>query len=52
MRDLAGVLRPGRSGSIIQRMVNNAAVEVRDLVVVRGGREVLESLTFTIGREA
>jgi ABC-2 type transport system ATP-binding protein len=28
-------------------MVNNA-VEVRDLVVVRGGREVLESLTFTI----
>jgi ABC-2 type transport system ATP-binding protein len=31
-------------------MVNNAAVEVRDLVVVRGGRDVLESLTFTIGR--
>ena len=30
-------------------MVNNAAVEVRDLVVVRGGRDVLESLTFTIG---
>jgi ABC-2 type transport system ATP-binding protein len=29
-------------------MVNNA-VEVRDLVVVRGGREALESLTFTIG---
>ncbi len=29
-------------------MVNNA-VEVRDLVVVRGGRDVLESLTFTIG---
>jgi ABC-2 type transport system ATP-binding protein len=29
-------------------MVNNA-VEVRDLVVVRGGRGVLDSLTFTIG---
>ncbi len=29
-------------------MVNNA-VEVRDLVVVRGGRDVLESLTFAIG---
>jgi ABC-2 type transport system ATP-binding protein len=29
-------------------MMNNA-VEVRDLVVVRGGREALESLTFTIG---
>jgi ABC-2 type transport system ATP-binding protein len=28
-------------------MVNNA-VEVRDLVVVRGGRQVLDSLTFTI----
>jgi ABC-2 type transport system ATP-binding protein len=41
-------LRPAGTGSIIQRMVNNA-VEVRDLVVVRGGREVLDSLTFTIG---
>ena len=30
-------------------MVNNA-VEVRDLVVARGGRQVLESLSFTIGR--
>jgi ABC-2 type transport system ATP-binding protein len=29
-------------------MMNNA-VEVRDLVVTRGGREVLDSLTFTIG---
>jgi ABC-2 type transport system ATP-binding protein len=29
-------------------MVNNA-VEVRDLVVVRGGRGVLDNLTFTIG---
>ena len=29
-------------------MVNNA-VEVRDLVVARGGRQVLESLSFTIG---
>jgi ABC-2 type transport system ATP-binding protein len=29
-------------------MVNNA-VEVRDLVVVRSGREVLDTLTFTIG---
>jgi ABC-2 type transport system ATP-binding protein len=29
-------------------MVNNA-VEVRDLVVVRGGRQALDGLTFTIG---
>lgn len=29
-------------------MVNNA-VEVRDLVVARGGRQVLDGLTFTIG---
>ena len=30
-------------------MMNNA-VEVRDLVVTRGGRQVLDGLTFTIGR--